>query len=178
MISISEVETFLNQFQTKMKIFGIIYRDDRGKNQKALEELPYGIILKNLEGTTPEYQQKVKKVNEAKEKYEKALDAYEAKNGKSFNNNSNNIERKFEKYMEEYDWAFDTIMEFYENNQLGYEFSDVGLTDEDVIEEVMEEAFVAYPDDGREFDTSMYAYEVLDYFYDYLDQALAKRGYR
>lgn len=39
MISISEVETFLNQFQTKMKIFGIIYRDDRGKNQKALEEL-------------------------------------------------------------------------------------------------------------------------------------------
>lgn len=39
MISISEVETFLNQFQTKMKIFGIIYRDDRGKNQKAVEEL-------------------------------------------------------------------------------------------------------------------------------------------
>ena len=39
MISISEVETFLNQFQTKMKIFCIIYRDDRVKNQKALEEL-------------------------------------------------------------------------------------------------------------------------------------------
>ena len=39
MISLSEVETFLNQFHTKMNIFGIIYRDDRGKNQKALEEL-------------------------------------------------------------------------------------------------------------------------------------------
>ena len=39
MITKEEVQTFLSQFQTKLKIFGIIYRDDRGKNQKALEEL-------------------------------------------------------------------------------------------------------------------------------------------
>ena len=37
MITKEEVQTFLSQFQTKLKIFGIIYRDDRGKNQKALE---------------------------------------------------------------------------------------------------------------------------------------------
>ena len=39
MITKEEVQKFLNQFHEKMKIFGIIYRDDRGKNQKTLEEL-------------------------------------------------------------------------------------------------------------------------------------------
>jgi hypothetical protein len=34
-----EVQCFLDQFHAKMKVFGIIYRDDRGKNQKTLEEL-------------------------------------------------------------------------------------------------------------------------------------------
>ena len=34
-----EVQSFLEQFHAKLKIFGIIYRDDRGKNQKTLEEL-------------------------------------------------------------------------------------------------------------------------------------------
>ena len=34
-----EVQLFLKQFHMKMKIYGIIYRDDRGKNQQALEEL-------------------------------------------------------------------------------------------------------------------------------------------
>lgn len=29
----------MNQFHTKMNIYGILYRDDRGKNQKTLEEL-------------------------------------------------------------------------------------------------------------------------------------------
>lgn len=35
----SDVENFLMQFHQKLKVFGILYRDDRGKNQKALEEL-------------------------------------------------------------------------------------------------------------------------------------------
>lgn len=39
MISKEEVQRFLNQFNTKMKVFGIIYRDDRGKNRQTLEEL-------------------------------------------------------------------------------------------------------------------------------------------
>lgn len=39
MITKDEVQTFLDSFHTKMKIFGIIYRNDRGKNQRALEEL-------------------------------------------------------------------------------------------------------------------------------------------
>lgn len=34
-----EVQSFLELFHARMKIFDIIYRDDRGKNQKALEEL-------------------------------------------------------------------------------------------------------------------------------------------
>ena len=34
-----EVQNFLEQFHSKMKVIGIIYRDDRGKNRKTLEEL-------------------------------------------------------------------------------------------------------------------------------------------
>lgn len=34
-----EVERFLNNFQSKLKIFRIIFRDDRGKNTQALAEL-------------------------------------------------------------------------------------------------------------------------------------------
>ncbi len=34
-----DVQLFLNQFHTKMKVFGIVYRDDRGKNQETLEKL-------------------------------------------------------------------------------------------------------------------------------------------
>jgi hypothetical protein len=48
-----DVRSFLEQFHAKMKIFGIIYRDDRGKNQKALEELEIvpsfrKVIIENL----------------------------------------------------------------------------------------------------------------------------------
>jgi len=48
-----DVQRFLNQFHVKMKIFGIIYRDDRGKNQKTLEELEIvalhrKVIIENL----------------------------------------------------------------------------------------------------------------------------------
>ena len=39
MITKEEVQAFLSQFHTKMSIYGILYRDDRGKNQKTLEEL-------------------------------------------------------------------------------------------------------------------------------------------
>ncbi len=35
MISREDVEAFLNRFHAKMKVFGIVYRDDRGKNQMA-----------------------------------------------------------------------------------------------------------------------------------------------
>jgi len=34
-----EVERFLNSFQSKLKIFRIVFRDDRGKNAQALAEL-------------------------------------------------------------------------------------------------------------------------------------------
>ncbi len=34
-----EVEHFLSDFKTKMKIFQIIFRDDRGKNAQALLDL-------------------------------------------------------------------------------------------------------------------------------------------
>lgn len=53
MITIEEVQKFLNQFHEKMKIFGIIYRNDRGKNQKTLEELEIvpsyrRVVIENL----------------------------------------------------------------------------------------------------------------------------------
>ena len=53
MITKEEVQKFLNQFHEKMKIFGIIYRDDRGKNRKTLEELEIvpsyrRVVIENL----------------------------------------------------------------------------------------------------------------------------------
>lgn len=54
MITEEEVQTFLTQFQTKLSIYGIIYRDDRGKNQKTIEELEIvpsyrKVVIENLE---------------------------------------------------------------------------------------------------------------------------------
>ena len=48
-----DVQSFLEQFHEKMKVFGIFYRDDRGKNQKALEELEIvpsfrKVVIENL----------------------------------------------------------------------------------------------------------------------------------
>lgn len=39
MITKEQVETFLEELHTKMKIFGILFRDDRDKNRKTLQEL-------------------------------------------------------------------------------------------------------------------------------------------
>lgn len=39
MITKEEVEAFLKQFHQKLKIFNIIFRDDRGKNAQTLAEL-------------------------------------------------------------------------------------------------------------------------------------------
>lgn len=49
-----EVESFLNDFKTKMRIFQIIFLDDRGKNAQALLDLEISPIrrieiLKKLE---------------------------------------------------------------------------------------------------------------------------------
>ena len=40
-----EVQSFLDMFHAKMKIYGIIYRDDRGKNQKALEGRQFAFLF-------------------------------------------------------------------------------------------------------------------------------------
>ena len=52
-ITSADVQCFLEQFHEKMKVFGILYRDDRGKNQKALEELEIvpsfrKVVIENL----------------------------------------------------------------------------------------------------------------------------------
>lgn len=49
-----EIESFLSNFKTKMEIWGILYRDDRGKNAQALLDLEITSgyrkeILKQLE---------------------------------------------------------------------------------------------------------------------------------
>lgn len=38
-ITHAEVESFLRRFVAKVKVFGLIFRDDRGKNRKTLFEL-------------------------------------------------------------------------------------------------------------------------------------------
>jgi len=39
MITIEEVKAFLDQFNIKAEVFGIVFRDDRPKNRKALVQL-------------------------------------------------------------------------------------------------------------------------------------------
>ncbi|MBN1767982.1 MAG: toxin, partial [Prolixibacteraceae bacterium] len=39
MASKQEVETYLKELKVKMNIFGILFLDDRGKNQQALHDL-------------------------------------------------------------------------------------------------------------------------------------------
>ena len=53
MVTKDQVESFLNELHTKMKIFGIIFRDDRGKNKETLEQLNIvpsyrKIVIENL----------------------------------------------------------------------------------------------------------------------------------
>ena len=48
-----DVQCFLDQFHSKMKIFDIIYRDDRGKNKRTIEELEIipsyrKVVIENL----------------------------------------------------------------------------------------------------------------------------------
>jgi hypothetical protein len=44
MVEREEVQRFLEQFHTKMKVFGILYRDDRDKNRKTdnMYFIPFG----------------------------------------------------------------------------------------------------------------------------------------
>ena len=54
MISEVEVQRFLEQFNAKVKIYGIIFRDDRQKNREALQQLEITplqreLIVKNLQ---------------------------------------------------------------------------------------------------------------------------------
>ena len=39
MASIQEIETYLKELKVKMEIFGILFLDDRGKNQQTLHDL-------------------------------------------------------------------------------------------------------------------------------------------
>lgn len=39
MVTKEQVEAFLEELHTKMKIFGILFRDDRDKNKNTLQEL-------------------------------------------------------------------------------------------------------------------------------------------
>lgn len=54
MVTIEEVRAFLEQFNTKVQVFGILFRDDRPKNREALQilditPLQREVIVKNLQ---------------------------------------------------------------------------------------------------------------------------------
>ena len=54
MIEAEDVRRFLAQFNAKVKVYGILFRDDRGKNREALQilditPLQRELIVKNLE---------------------------------------------------------------------------------------------------------------------------------
>ena len=53
MVTFEEVKAFLDLFNTKVQVFGIVFRDDRGKNKEALEQLEITplqreLIVKNI----------------------------------------------------------------------------------------------------------------------------------
>lgn len=53
MVTVDEVKAFLDQFNVKAQIFGIRFRDDRGKNRETLLQLDITplqreVIVKNL----------------------------------------------------------------------------------------------------------------------------------
>ena len=53
MVTKKQVESFLDELHTKMKIYGVIFRDDRDKNQKTLQELDIvpsyrKVVIENL----------------------------------------------------------------------------------------------------------------------------------
>jgi hypothetical protein len=47
MVNKEQVEEFLRDFKQKKKVFGILYRDDRGKNTQTLAELELRPIERN-----------------------------------------------------------------------------------------------------------------------------------
>ena len=54
MVTIEEVGAFLEQFNTKVQVFGILFRDDRQKNRETLQVLDITplqreLIVKNLQ---------------------------------------------------------------------------------------------------------------------------------
>ncbi len=54
MLTKEEVQRFLEQFNAKVKVFGIVFRDDRQKNKEALEQLEITpmqreMIVRNLQ---------------------------------------------------------------------------------------------------------------------------------
>ena len=51
-----DVELFLCRFHEKMKVFGILFRDDRDKNQKTLEALEITPVFRRvvIENLTPQ----------------------------------------------------------------------------------------------------------------------------
>ncbi len=56
MITVEEVQSFLDKFHTKLKVFGIIYRDDRDKNKEAILKLEIQpsyreVVIKSLRPT-------------------------------------------------------------------------------------------------------------------------------
>ena len=48
MITIEEVSAFLEQFNIKTQVYGILFRDDRSKNNKALLELDITQLQREL----------------------------------------------------------------------------------------------------------------------------------
>ena len=54
MVTIEEVRAFLDQFNTKVQVFGILFRDDRPKNRETLQVLDITplqreLVVKNLQ---------------------------------------------------------------------------------------------------------------------------------
>lgn len=54
MVTVEEVKAFLDLFNTKVQVFGILFRDDRQKNKEALQVLDITplqreLIVKNIQ---------------------------------------------------------------------------------------------------------------------------------
>lgn len=85
------------------------------------------------------------------------------------------IADKFNDYYEEYDWAYDELQNLIDRNDFGYpEFEEL---EEEERDEILQEAFVKYLDEGNDFNSLMKEYEVLEPMCDYITEIMYKRGY-
>ena len=142
------------------------YTDEGNISQEEAEAMRYYGKL-----VTPETENKHK--NELAEAAQKYFDYYK-KNGEAPTETTKKYgdsqKESFDKYYEEYDWAYEHLQNLIDQNNFGH--TELEEMDQEEQEYILKKAFVNYLDDGNDFNSSMREDEVLEKMYDYVDEVI------